>query len=110
MPPDIPLNGATTQQSVTALYPFHPLVQGLAIGGVLLLIGWFGRLRLGRPRTVTLYSPGTGASGQIYNVTGSSDLSATTESLGETGVTILNDAATTAGDTYRAHAVAQAQL
>lgn len=58
--------------------------------------------------TITVYSPSTGAVGKILDVTATADINGSAECVGRSGATIVNSAATVAGNTYRAHAVASA--
>jgi hypothetical protein len=57
---------------------------------------------------ITVYSPATGASGNIANTSAVTDLAATSQNVGVKGATIINTAATTSGSNYRAHVVASA--
>ncbi|WP_447988342.1 hypothetical protein [Achromobacter spanius] len=59
--------------------------------------------------TVTVFST-TGASGNLRNVTGGGDVAAIADAVGQSGATIINNAAVTSGAICRAHALATARL
>ncbi|NNH19145.1 hypothetical protein HLB01_08875 [Bordetella trematum] len=59
--------------------------------------------------TVTVFST-TGASGNLRNVTGGGDVPAIADAVGQSGATIINNAAVTSGAICRAHALATARL
>ncbi|MEY9198662.1 hypothetical protein ABIA16_003778 [Sinorhizobium fredii] len=58
--------------------------------------------------TITVYSPVTGASGKVADITATADINGTAECVGRSGATLVNNAATVSGNTYRAHAAASA--
>ena len=59
--------------------------------------------------TVTAYSPNSGTSGKIYDVTGAADITANTSFQGTNSIVIYNDAAT-ANHAYEVHWTSSAEL
>lgn len=59
--------------------------------------------------TVTVFST-SGTSGNLRNVTSGTDVAAIADAIGQSGVTIINNAAVTSGAICRVHALATARL
>lgn len=72
---------------------------------------WLLRPEMRTNPTITIYSPATGASGKIANITAVADLGAASEYTGAKAASIyVNNAAATEGDVLACHVVANARM
>ena len=96
-PGSVNLNSAITSLSV-----------GTAVNSVNLF--WQYPVRMRASPTVTIYSPNTGATGQMRRNAGAADVAAVPYNQGSCAVTAYNNATITSGDMHWAHMTASAEL